>query len=85
MKNKGCGVWGLFVGSNANNSANAGFAYFNSNNAPSNSNSNIGSRLNYVYKKLTIITPGLATWQKIKNKMRALVAKAKKTEDIAHL
>lgn len=29
---------------NANNGANSGFAYANSNNAPSNTNANIGSR-----------------------------------------
>lgn len=37
-----CGV--LFSG-NANNSANAGLAYANSNNTPSNTNANIGSHL----------------------------------------
>ena len=36
---------GLLVGGNANNGANCGFAYLNSNNAPSNTNANIGSRL----------------------------------------
>lgn len=37
-----CGV--LFSG-NANNGANAGLAYANSNNTPSNANTNIGSQL----------------------------------------
>lgn len=37
-----CGV--LFSG-NANNGANAGFVYANSNNTPSNTNANIGSHL----------------------------------------
>ena len=36
---------GLLFGGNANNGANAGFAYANSNNAPSNTNANIGSHL----------------------------------------
>lgn len=39
---RSCGV--LFSG-NANNGANAGFAYANSNNTPSNTNANIGSHL----------------------------------------
>ena len=36
---------GALFGGNANNGANAGLAYVNSNNAPSNSNANIGSHL----------------------------------------
>lgn len=36
---------GLLFGGNANNGANAGFAYANSNNTPSNANANIGSHL----------------------------------------
>lgn len=36
---------GCYFGGNANNGANAGLVYANSNNAPSNSNANIGSRL----------------------------------------
>lgn len=32
------------LGGNANNGTNAGFVYVNSNNAPSNANTNIGSR-----------------------------------------
>ena len=39
---RSCGV--LFSG-NANNGANAGFVYANSNNTPSNANANIGSHL----------------------------------------
>ena len=35
---------GVLFGGNANNGANAGLAYANSNNAPSNTNANIGSR-----------------------------------------
>lgn len=35
---------GVLFGGNANNSANAGFGYANSNNTPSNTNANIGSR-----------------------------------------
>lgn len=36
---------GVHFGGNANNGANAGFAYSNSTNTPSNTNANIGSRL----------------------------------------
>lgn len=39
------GLRACFVGGNANNGANAGLAYVNSNNAVSNSNTNIGSRI----------------------------------------
>nr|DAI22996.1 MAG TPA: hypothetical protein [Caudoviricetes sp.] len=35
---------GVLFGGNANNSSNAGFSYANSNNTPSNTNANIGSR-----------------------------------------
>jgi hypothetical protein len=35
------------VGGNANNGDNDGLAYVNVNNAPSNANANIGSRLNW--------------------------------------
>ncbi len=35
----------VLFGGNANNGSNAGFTYANSNNAPSNANANIGSRL----------------------------------------
>lgn len=46
MKITGCiRVQGLLFGGNANNGANAGSAYANSNNAPSNTNANIGSHL----------------------------------------
>ena len=38
-------VSGVLFGGNANNGANAGFVYANTNNAPSNTNANIGSRL----------------------------------------
>lgn len=36
---------GAILGGNANNGANDGFAYANVNNAPTNANANIGSRL----------------------------------------
>ncbi len=36
---------GVLFGGNANNGSNAGFAYANSNNVPSNANANIGSHL----------------------------------------
>ena len=42
----GSSLRAVLFGGNANNGANAGFAYSNSNNAPSNTNANIGSRLN---------------------------------------
>lgn len=38
-------LMGVIFGGNANNGANCGFAYANTNNAPSNTNANIGSRL----------------------------------------
>ena len=41
-------VRGLQVGGNANNGSNAGLAYLNANNAPSNANANYGSRLNWL-------------------------------------
>ena len=54
MKDKG---WlssrGVHFGGSANNGANAGFVYANSNNAPSNSNANIGSR-HYFFKDKNI-------------------------------
>lgn len=58
-----CGV--LFSG-NANNSANAGLAYANSSNAPSNTNANIGSHLCFKigfdnmkqYKRMTALPLG---------------------------
>lgn len=45
--NKVARVRGLQVGGNANNGSNDGLACFNANNAPSNANANIGSRLNW--------------------------------------
>lgn len=39
---------GAILGGNANNGANDGLAYLNSNNSPANSNANIGSRLNSI-------------------------------------
>ena len=36
---------GVLFGGNANNGANAGFVYANTNNAASNTNANIGSQL----------------------------------------
>ena len=53
---RSCGV--LFSG-NANNGANAGFAYANSNNTPSNTNTNIGSHL--CYNRLLSVKRGAAT------------------------
>ncbi|MBQ2189037.1 MAG: hypothetical protein II401_10850 [Bacteroidales bacterium] len=46
MKKTGCSTMrGFHFSGNANNGANAGFAYANVNNAPSNTNANIGSQL----------------------------------------
>lgn len=39
------GVRACFFGGNANNGANAGFVYANSNNSAANANANYGSRL----------------------------------------
>ena len=63
---------GVLFSGNANNGANAGFVYANSNNTPSNTNANIGSHLCLkLYedrlKRSDIITESdnPATWQKI--------------------
>lgn len=45
MKKRLSTVRGANVGGGANNGANAGLACVNSNNAPANTNANIGSRL----------------------------------------
>jgi len=47
-------VGGLQVGGNANNGSNDGLAYLNANNAPSNANANIGSRLNWYITHITM-------------------------------
>jgi|GEM_PF-7044253 len=44
-KNIGCLLLGVLVGGNANNGANAGLVYANTNNAPSNANATISSQL----------------------------------------
>ena len=51
---------GVIFGSNANNSANAGFAYADSYYAPSDADADIGSHLCFKSQN-----NGLATWQKI--------------------
>lgn len=43
-------LYGVYFGGNANNGANCGFLYANTNNAPSNTNANIGSRLYFSRK-----------------------------------
>lgn len=43
---------GVYFGGNANNGANCGFVYANSNNAPSNTNANIGSRQYFSVKNI---------------------------------
>ena len=53
---------GVLFGGNANNGANAGLAYANSNATPSNANANISSHLYFLKNKKDI---DLASWQKI--------------------
>jgi len=60
---------GLLFGGNANNGTNAGFVYSNVNNAPSNTNTNIGSHL---CKNNGLIRPWLLP-KNIKNTIMALV------------
>lgn len=54
---------GVLFGGNANNRANAGFVYANSNNAPSNTNANISSHLYFSYIYI-IGSGGHASWRK---------------------
>lgn len=42
-----CNLRAVYIGGNANNGSNAGFVCTNTNNAASNANTNIGSRLSY--------------------------------------
>lgn len=49
MPRVGCSLRGVHFGGNANNATNAGFVYSNTNNAPSNTNANIGSRKCFRY------------------------------------
>ena len=75
-------VWrnGALLGGNANNGANAGLAYLNSNNSPANANANIGSRLYctfIVIMSRTSLAKDLATWQKITGRIFSLVARMK--------
>ena len=67
---------GCLLGGNANNGANAGLAYVNSNNAVSNSNTNIGSRICY-NKDIRMVRPCLLAKQH--KTITALVGKPKKT------
>jgi hypothetical protein len=65
IKKVGCSC-GVLFGGNANNSANAGFSYANSNNTPSNTNTNIGSHLWFSKVKNKIKgSNDLAAWQKM--------------------
>lgn len=57
MEYKVFGGDGAHVGGNANNGTNAGLAYVNSNNAPSDAHTNIGSRLNWGKYLLSEPTP----------------------------
>lgn len=76
-------VWrnGAHLGGNANNGANAGLAYLNSNNSPANANADIGSRLycTFIVIKMsrTSLAKDLATWQKITGRIFSLVARMK--------
>lgn len=71
---RGSSLRGVYWGGNANNSANAGFAYANSNNEPSNTNANIGSQLSFLKKiKIQFASPSLASWQKMTFSIRLLV------------
>lgn len=64
---RSCGV--LFSG-NANNGANCGFGYANSNNVPSNTNANIGSRLYLSERNFTSYKPmGGGPYLLVKNKL----------------
>ena len=45
VKIKAVYPWGVLFGGNANNSANAGFSYANTNNTASNTNANVSSQL----------------------------------------
>lgn len=63
-KKVGCSCGVLFSG-NANNRANAGFSYANSNNIPSNTSANISSHLYFsIWVKKIYGSSGLASWQK---------------------
>lgn len=59
----------MLFGGNANNGANAGLVYANSNNAPSNANANIGSHLCLVCDGMTALPLG----KKYLKLIRALV------------
>lgn len=53
---------GAIFGGNANNGTNAGLAYVNSNNTPSNTNSNIGSHLSFKHLTSGLCLPNGMTW-----------------------
>ena len=57
MNEYGCASPGLLFGGNANNGTNAGLSYANANNAPSNANANIGSRIYYNEHKTSDANP----------------------------
>lgn len=68
MKRVVC-FWGVLFGGNANNSANAGCSYANTNNTPSLTNTNVSSRLCLkIYR-----SKNLGACQKITNVNRVLV------------
>lgn len=48
----------LLVSGNANNSTNAGLVNSNANNAPSNANTNIGSQLSFLIKRMETMPLG---------------------------
>lgn len=66
----------LLVSGNANNGTNAGFAYSNANNAPSNANAYIGSQLCFQYTAI-IQAKALPLGKKIKTAEKVLVLKRK--------
>ena len=73
----GSSLRAVLFGGNANNGANAGFAHSNSKNDPSNTNANIGSRLNLTpfSKKNIKRIPRPCLLAKQKKNKRALVGR----------
>lgn len=70
----------LYVGGNWNNGTNAGVSYVNANNDLSNSNNNIGSRLNF--KTITVIpTLALARTTKKNRSIGTTVGKIGRTNE----
>jgi hypothetical protein len=69
MRKKVVCFWGVLFGGNANNSANSGLVYANTNNTPSLTNTNVSSQLCFkIYK-----SKDRGSCQKMKNVNRVLV------------